>query len=129
MHYIIYIIKQIFSNFIYYIVNSQSIFTSLFAITHAINWITHDDSIIINWYTNFQWDLKLHKTYVLTHLYVFGINPNSSSINIAAPSEISLGSVCKITKLHKFHPYKMNISQEPILIVSYEQMIKFLIIT
>lgn len=42
----------------------------------------------------------------------FGINPRSSLRQISAATHISLGSVHKVAKLHKFHPYQMQICHE-----------------
>src|SRR6202042_2167310 len=42
----------------------------------------------------------------------FGINPNISLRKIVDATGISLGSVHTVTKLHKFHPFKMKILQE-----------------
>lgn len=42
----------------------------------------------------------------------FGINPNTSLRKVVDATGISLGSVHKVTKIHKYHPYKMQIHQE-----------------
>lgn len=42
----------------------------------------------------------------------FAMNPTTSIRQIATATGISLGSVHKVTKLNKFHPYKMKICHE-----------------
>nr|XP_022918112.1 uncharacterized protein LOC111427283 [Onthophagus taurus] len=79
-----------------YVLNLMKKFTQ----TGSVANIKHNESRVLN---------ETAQLEVLGH---FGINPNTSLRQVSRATGISLGSVHKVVKLHKFHPYKLKIHQE-----------------